>query len=261
MLILLNLLLPLAQPVAGALGPLFGIGMSNAEMTRLAETPVVPAGYAFSIWGPIFLATIAYGVFQALPARRADPVLARLRGPVAVALLLNIAWMLASQLVGNGWHLVAILAGIVAAMVTALLRLTGAEPLPDRGLRWLVRPVVGAWAGWASAAAFANLSITARWAGFDWFGLSAAAAAALVILAATGFGAAVLVRAHGNAWYAGAIAWALVAIIVANLGARYDLPGVAAVAAGCLALVVGLAGALAWRQARRQAAPAWQPAE
>ena len=257
---LANLVLPLVQPLAGALAPAFGIGMSNAEMTRLSETPVVPAGYAFSIWGPIFLAAIAYGVWQALPAQRGDALLARLRGPLALAFLLNIAWMVTSQLIGNGWHLVAILALIVAAMGTALLRLPRgrAGPPPRAAARWLVVPLVGLWAGWASAAAFANLSITARWAEFGWFGLSPIGAAMLVILAATGFGAALLRRSGGNPWYAGGLAWALVAIIVANLGPRGLNPPVAIVAGLCLALL-GLVLVLSRREAAARPAAAGQP--
>jgi hypothetical protein len=255
---LLNLILPLLQPLAGALAPVFGIGVSNAEMTRLSETPVVPAGYAFGIWGPLFLTAIVYGVWQALPAQRGSAALARVRAPLALAFALNIAWMLASQLLGNGWHLVAILAAIVAAMVAALLALHRASAAaPPRGAeRWLLRPLVGVLAGWASAAAFANLSITARWAGFGWFGLTEAGAAILVILAAAGFGAAVLGAAGGDPWYAGGLGWALVAIVVANLGARGDHPAVAGVAALGLGAVAAVAVLARRRRRRPRSAPA-----
>jgi hypothetical protein len=257
LLCLLNLLLPPLQPLAGALAPVFGIGVSNAEMTRLSETPVVPAGYAFGIWGPLFALAIAYGVWQALPAQRDNPALARVRAPLALALALNIAWMVASQLLGNGWLLVALLAAIVAAMVAALLALHRGAPAAPRGAeRWLLRPLVGVLAGWASAAAFANLSITARWAGFGWFGLAEAGAAILVILAAIGFGAAVLRAAGGDPWYAGGLGWALVAIVVANLGARGDNPAVALVAALGLGAVVAAAVLVRRRRRRPAAAPA-----
>ncbi|MFC7607340.1 hypothetical protein [Teichococcus aestuarii] len=48
---LLNLVLPILQPLAGAMAPVFGIGHTMAEMSARSQTPVVPAGYAFSIWG------------------------------------------------------------------------------------------------------------------------------------------------------------------------------------------------------------------
>jgi len=45
----LNLVLPLLQPLAGAMAPVFGIGMTMAEMSAASQTPVTPAAYAFSI--------------------------------------------------------------------------------------------------------------------------------------------------------------------------------------------------------------------
>jgi hypothetical protein len=236
---LLNLLLPLLQPFAGALADGFGLGVSNAVMARASQTPVVPAGYAFSIWGPLFLLGIAYGIWQALPAQRDNPLLARLRAPLAAAFLLNNAWMVSSQLLGNGWNLVMILFSIVAFLLVALDRVARAPRLAGAE-RWLLSPLIAIWAGWATAASFANISITARWAEFGWFGLSPTGAAVVVILAAAAFGTAALWRvARGHFGYAFALVWALVAIIVGNLWERAANPTVAAVAGFGILLVAG----------------------
>ncbi|WP_135466556.1 hypothetical protein [Crenalkalicoccus roseus] len=249
---LLNLVLPPLQPLAGALAPVFGVGTTIAAMTEQSRTPAVPAGYAFGIWSLLFLLAILYGIWQALPAQRDSRLLAALRGPLALAFALNIAWMLAAQLLGNGWHLVLIMGGLVAATLTALGRVVRAPPASGAE-RWLVRPLAGLLAGWISAATFANLSITARWAGFGWFGLSESGAAALVVLLAAGFGAAVLLRLHGAPWYAAGLAWALLAILVANLWLRLPDPATALAAALGLAAVV-LAAFLGRRRARGAAA-------
>lgn len=261
---ILNLLLPLLQPFAGALADGFGLGVSNAVMARASQTPVVPAGYAFSIWGPLFLAGIAYGIWQALPRQRDNPLLARLRPPLAAAFALNNAWMISSQLLGNGWNLVFILFSIVICLAVALDMLVRAPRRLAGAERWLLSPMLGVWAGWASAAAFANIAITTRWAEFGWFGLSETGTAVAIILGAAAFGVAVLWRvARGHLGYAFALVWALVAIIVANLWERTPNPTVAAVAGFGILLVAGtvILARIRGRRPSPAALPGLAPAE
>jgi hypothetical protein len=122
---------------------------------------------------------------------------------------------------------------------------------PRRGLeRWLLWPFVGVWAGWASAATFANVSITAQWAEFGWWGLSQTGAAVLVILVAAAFGTLVLWMMRGDLGYAFALVWALVAIVVANTWERAFDPAVAIVAALGIVLVAATV-VQAWKRRRR----------
>lgn len=57
-----------AQPAVTALA--FGTGTSFEESAGDAAGPTLiePAGYAFAVWGPIYLGSIVYAVYQALPA-------------------------------------------------------------------------------------------------------------------------------------------------------------------------------------------------
>jgi len=63
--------------VAGVVFQTIGSGLAPAgtdvgALSDANRTLVVPADYAFVIWGPIFLLCLAYAVYQALPAQRAD---------------------------------------------------------------------------------------------------------------------------------------------------------------------------------------------
>jgi hypothetical protein len=243
---LLNLILPALLPIAGVMASIIGIGHPLWAMEGAGRTPVVPAPYAFSIWGPIFALALAYGIWQMRPAQRADPRLARLGGPVAAAFGLMILWMVVAQLTPNGWHLLAIMLGL---LVAALVVFGRAVRLPDSGgtWRWLVRPLVGLLAGWVSAAAFVNLSGAALAEGFDWFGASPSVAAMCLVLLAAWVGTTVLRWTGGDLWYAVALLWALAAIIVANLGA--PVPNVAVALVAALGMVmVAVATFLARRQ-------------
>jgi MFS family permease len=258
-----TVLLALAQPLAGALAPVFGIGRPIAAVAAESQTPAVPAGYAFLIWTPIFALAIAYAVWQALPARREDPLLRRLGWWIAAAFAGNVLWMLAAQLTGrNGWHLFALILLVLASALVAFLRerrrRAPAEPTgPWR--RWLLQPLLGLQAGWVTAAAFANLSGALRVAGVAWPGLGETVAAALLVLVAGLVAAAILWLSRGSPWYAGAAAWAFAAILLANMGEREWNLLVAAAAAAVLVLL-GVVLRAAWRREDRQGDAALAPA-
>ncbi len=75
----------LFQVLAGAIVPIGAIAKETPSL-------VIPADYAFAIWGPIFLLCLAYAAYQALPANRANPLLRRVGWFFAGAFFLNGLW-------------------------------------------------------------------------------------------------------------------------------------------------------------------------
>ena len=71
----------LVRQIANVAGAIFQVAAAAAvggAIGRISdENPplVVPAGYAFTLWGPIYALSLAYAVYQALPRRRDDPLL------------------------------------------------------------------------------------------------------------------------------------------------------------------------------------------
>jgi hypothetical protein len=242
----LNLVLPLLQPLVGAMAPLFGIGMTQGEMSAASETPVTPAGYAFSIWAVLFALAIAWGIWQALPAGRDSVAARRLGWPLAGVFALCNLWMILSSLTGNGWHLVVVMLLSLGCVLTALYI---SRSLPSSGWidGWVIHPLTGMLAGWISAATFANIAGAALITGaIRADGAAGTLAAIMILLAAAGLALGVLWTTKGAPWYAAAFAWALAAIVYANTLERAFNPAVAAVSAGLLALVV----AITWQRAR-----------
>ena len=132
-----------ARQAATVLGVIFQIGggaLAGETVGRVsAENPtlVVPADYAFTVWGPIFALSLAYTVYQALPGQRQNPLLRR------------VGWFMAGAFAGNGlWQILfpaelfvasqVLLLGIVACAVAALLGLARAhrERALGRAERW-----------------------------------------------------------------------------------------------------------------------------
>lgn len=244
---LLCLFLPWAQ-ILVAFFPALGLGTSMAAVSAASQTPVVPAGYAFSIWSLIFALAVAYGIWQYIPANRASPLAQRTGWPLAGAFAANTLWEFISQLsgsVGFGLFLIIILG--TACAVTALFVARG-TPETGLGPRWIVTPLTGLLAGWLTAASFVNLSTAARTAGMmPEHGIGATLFAVVILLAAGGAAAALVwLLRRDAAWFAGAVGWAFLAVVAANLGINQVNVPAALAAAAMLALVA----AVAWQRRR-----------
>jgi len=242
------LILAFSQPVAASL-PWLGIGQPIGAMSAASLTGVTPASYAFSIWGPIFGLSLIWAVRQALPSLAADPTAMRLRLPLALAFAMNCLWMIVAQFTANGFHLVLILAAGVAFAFWAFL--PEARRLPEGWYsRWLLRPFLGLFAGWVTAAVFVNLAGALKVSGLDpdpWL-------SAVIILAAGGLAAGMLRAGRGDPWYLLAAGWGLMAVLLANLGmaavgaVAYRVELVPAVAAGLALAGVVASGFGIWRK-------------
>lgn len=195
----------------------FTAGQTPIEQTN---PPIQPAGYAFSIWGVIYVwlvVSAAYGVWQ----RRDDVAWDAARPALIASLAFGTPWLWIAQ---NSviWATVF----IWGMLVTALWALYRA---PKSDGPWFAWPI-GLYAGWLTAASFVALAVLLAGYGIGpdattWamIGIPVAAIVALSALWAT-----------GSIPYAAAVIWALVAITVKNAD---DLSTVAALAGGSAALL------------------------
>lgn len=194
-----------------------------ASRSAALSTAVVPAGWAFAIWGIIFLWCFAFAVWHAFPSNLADPLLRIVGWMGAAVFAATILWEWIVPRRGLGWVSVA----IIVTELTILLALTFVVldfgPLDGPSV-WVVAAPFLLYAGWTSAATFVNISSTAKGKGFDPLRLGETASAALLIFGAAATGATVA-WFTGSWLYAGAVAWALFGIAVANArgGARLVL--------------------------------------
>ena len=198
-------------------------------------TPVAPGEPAFTIWSVIYTGLVAYAVWQALPAQRADPRQRSVGWLVLGTMVLNAGWIGVVQ-AGALEVSVAVIAVLLAMLLLTMARLRGSGP---RGALEAVvlDGTMGLYLGWVTVATVANAFAVAVASGAPAQGSAADAWAvgALTVAGAAGVGYAVWTR--GRLAIGGAIAWGLCWVVVARTtGDLLSTP--AAVAAGVAAGVV-----------------------
>lgn len=239
----------MARQTANVAGALFQIGapvLTNEAVGRVSaenSTLVVPADYAFAIWGPIFLLCLAYAIYQALPTNRESPLLRRVGWFSAGAFLLNGLW---EVLFPARQFLLAqvVIVGIFACAAVAYLRLARSE----RGAlgtaeRWLVALPFGLLFGWITAATLVSFATTFVALGLLDGGIGEALLGATLLLTGGLIASAVLLAGEaappqGYLAYGAAALWAFVAVVVNQYDASILTTGAALVAAVPVALVL-----------------------
>ena len=83
MIVLLAALFAIAAPIIQNLA---GLGLTQAEFAADGNTTLRVAGYAFSIWGLLYLGLLAYAVRQVLPQTGESTLINRLGWPSVVTL-------------------------------------------------------------------------------------------------------------------------------------------------------------------------------
>lgn len=193
--------------LAFAASPLFSEGFGGYDPDQFKvpqiDPPVVPAGYAFSVWGLLYLWLVAGAAFGLL-RRKIDEDWDAMRLPLALSLGVGAIWIPVAQ-ASPFWATILIWvmwAGAARALVTS-----GST---DR--LWQRSPIA-LYAGWLTAASL--VSLTLLLAGNGWVGSTTAALAAIV---SAFFLTSWVQRLRPDTpEYSLTVIWALVGIIFGNL--------------------------------------------
>lgn len=218
-------LLTLIATAAFVLSPLVTDPFSGFTPDRFpvpqVNPPVQPAGYAFAIWGVIY-AWLSLSAVFGLWKRPDDPDWQAMRLPLILSLGPGALWLWVAGIDPLG--ATALIFWMLGMALWALLR----APRHDR---WLAQAPVALYAGWLTAAAHVSLGIS-----LGGFGLTSPELAAIIALAmAVGVTLAVLSRRPHAIEYAAAVLWALVGVLVANLGGAIVVQGAVVIALAVVA--------------------------
>lgn len=244
---LLVLLLSLAMPLVAWFSQKGTFGPDNGVMSDRYPTLLAAAGYAFAIWGLIFLFDVIYGVWQATGKRRNDETLARIAPAAAGGFALTAAWMPLFSM-GLFWLCLLVIFGALACLVYCA-QVLSRDDIPQQGQWLLAWTPLSLHAGWLSVAAFLNLAQVI--VAYGWLPTGNMLPWSLALFAAAGVLLLALnYRMRGNVDYAGAAVWGLIAVYVAQ--SQSPLPGAGAAAWAAIAIAVLLVVETVWLRLRNR---------
>ena len=228
-------------------------GLTNGDISNKYHTLVTPAGYAFAIWGLIFLGLLAFAVYQALPSQRTNPRFRAVGWWVVLNTLCNAIW---SPLFNNehiGIALIVILVMLFSVTiieqrllmqpyvpVTAPdLDATLPEAPASTAETWLARIPFSIYFGWLTVATILNIAVYLTATKFSLLNLSEQTWAIAILIVGLVIGAWLFNRYRSIA-YILVFAWAYVAIAVEQTG--YGAIQIAAGAGAIGAVLLGISG-------------------
>jgi hypothetical protein len=194
---------------------------------------IQPAGWAFSIWGLIYLFSFIYAVYQLVP-QYDNAVLRATRAPALVAFVGSIVWL---YFAGTGDWQTWFTAPVLFLVALVLTRVVQAP----RGATWwqttLSKKLLYPYAAWTGIAAWLNIQTLITDKGIVTSDTTNIATNLVLFVCVAAFTFYYYKRTEYSAFYGGVLVWAGVAVVAANLSGGMTLFAVlggafAAVAAG-----------------------------
>ncbi len=215
--------------------PQLGLGQSiGARALREGATPELPPGIFFAIWGVIFT---AYLVFALRANLRPGYLSNALAGPLSLAGLGNIIWMLAAQQIGSETLNAILLVPLLSIVWFAAWLLDRSGGFDGTASRILPCLLIGLFSGWITVAVGISLPPVLRSAldlgptDHVWLTLWT------VLLPAIALARLFASRISRSLWYYVALSWGLTGIIV-NTWCRMELHALAIATTGILGLIL-----------------------
>jgi hypothetical protein len=238
---ILNMVVIAATIVFNSIAGSRGInGNTVGGISDTYDTLFTPAGYAFSIWGIIYLALMAFAIFQLRRAfskeKESDFILQA--GPwMSVANIANILWLYAWLYEYIGLSLVLMLV-ILVSLIILVIRLNMERwdaPFPILVFVWWP---IGIYSGWIAVATIANVSsllVSLEWQAL----ISPEGWATLLILAAVLLNL-LMIWLRNMREFAAVGVWALLAISVRHWDSQALLQWTALMGALVLFLAISV---------------------
>ncbi|WP_013323135.1 tryptophan-rich sensory protein [Gloeothece verrucosa] len=217
------------------LSPPNGLSIGAISNTYFKEVLIIPANYAFAIWGLIYLGLISLAIYQVLPANKNVPHLEQMGYFITLSSLAQIVWVFLFQ-----YQLFALsgvaMVGILLSLIALYLHLKIAKKPVSRQLKWLVNFPISIYFAWISIATIVNMAIILYRAG--WNGWGHPVAWTVIMMMVGTIIALIITLERRDLAYGGVFIWALVAIGIRNLNQIF-IAGVAVVLVILLVLAIG----------------------
>jgi len=210
-------------------------GQTNADISAKYPTLITPEGYAFSIWGVIYLTLAVFAVWQFFKGKEVR--FYKMIWPYfMINVVANCLWLVAFQ---NEWLILslALMAAILLSLIAIFKIFYRLKKSIGTTRRFFFHVPFGLYFGWVSLAAVVNAAVVLTSFDLPFFESNEGLFALIAIAVATGL-ALTLVITQNDYIYGFAVLWGLVAIFVKQM----DEPmAMNAAKFGAIALIAGMA--------------------
>lgn len=220
-------------------------GLNTGQISDRFDVYFVPAGYVFSIWGLIYLALLAFTIYQLTPHSVA--IRERIGYLYALSAVANIAWIFL-------WHyevfpltIIAMLV-LLGSLVAIYLLLGIGRRHPAASERWSVHFPFSLYLGWITVATVANVTSLLDYLNWNGWGIAPEVWALIMLIVAAGVALAVSYT-RGDITYIAVIVWAYIGIAV-----KHGATPIVAIPASMLATLVALSLVVTVPRVRRRLA-------
>jgi|SRR5450755_1224735 hypothetical protein len=214
------------------------VGSGVAAASNRNPVLITPAGYTFAIWSLIFVATIAFAIYQALPSQRENPRLRRIGYWYALGNLGCAAWDLIFPR-----QLINLSEGVIIVSLVALLfayTRAGIALVPVSRLeRWLVDIPLALFTAWVTFATVVNTAVFLKNLNWNGAGLAPTIWAGIILAVAAIIVCAVSITRR-DVVYAAVGTWALLGVVVANSQAGRTSVAIVAGVLAALTLIIAI---------------------
>lgn len=209
---LVAILATFAVNVWSNLAPITGLTIGEISNQFFSDVLIIPANYAFIIWGVIYLGLITFAIYQVLPAQRDHSMLQRIGSLVIISSLVQIGWVFLFLYQQFSLSVIAML-GILLPLIGIHQAAYTQPNRASRQQRWFVRLPFSIYLGWISVATIVNVAIALDAVNWNGWGLSPAIWTIIMLCVGAVLGAILLLR-WSDVAYPLVLMWAFVGVAV-----------------------------------------------
>ncbi|WP_223805761.1 tryptophan-rich sensory protein [Pseudanabaena sp. UWO310] len=186
--------------------------MASLSDELFTSVQILPANYAFAIWGLIYLSLIIFGIYQVQPSQRYNPRLQRSGYLLVFACIAQCTWIYLFLARLFPLSVIAML-GILVPLILMYQALHLDYHLISLKEEWFIRTPISIYLGWITAAFVVNVSVTLYSLNWNGWNIASPIWTVIMMTVATAITSFVIVK-YQDTVYALVIIWTLVAIAI-----------------------------------------------
>jgi hypothetical protein len=192
--------------------PLNGLNIGQISNTLFKNVLIIPANYAFAIWGLIYLGLFALGIYQFLPSQKHDSDLRNTGYLLVIACIAQSIWVYLFLSRLFVLSVVAMLL-ILLPLIGVYLRLDIGNQRVTRQKKWYLHVPISIYLSWISVATIVNVACALYSQSWNGWGISAEVWTVIMLVIAAAIAAVIVIQRRDIA-YAGVAVWAIFAIAI-----------------------------------------------